>query len=150
MKRFLGTALALSLVNLLVHLAGRHLSRRLTSGGDEDDEFRVAAIATGATFRSRAKALRSGSCRVVNGGAKIDLREAQLDPEGADLRLDATMGGIRVGVPAACRVELDTSGVVLGGIKLTAPSDGVARDDTPTLRIRASARLGGIVVGSRP
>ena len=150
MKRFLRTALALAILNLLVQLVGRKLSRRYSSGGEADDEFRVTAIATGAKFRSSAVALRRGSCRVLNGGAKIDLREAQLDSRGADLYLNATMGGIRVGVPPAWRVELVARRAILGGVDLTLPSDRVLRDDSPLLRIRASAVLGGIVIGPKP
>jgi hypothetical protein len=150
MKGFLRTALALAIINLLVQLVGRKLSRRYSSGGEADDEFRVSAIATGAKFRSSAGALRKGSCRVLNGGAKIDLREAQLAGEGADLYLNAIMGGIRVGVPAACRVELVDRKAFLGGVDLHGPSDRIARDDSPLLRIRANAMLGGIVIGPRP
>ena len=150
MKRFVRVALAWTVVSAVIQVVGRYVSRRYALGDEGADEFRMAAIATGAIFRSRAKELRSGSCRVVMGGAKIDLREAQLDPSGADLHLDATMGGIRVGVPSTWRVEVDTSGVVLGGVDQHLASAGDPDEDAPCLRIRASARMGGIVVGPRP
>ncbi len=82
------------------------------------------------------------------GGAKIDLREAHLDSGGADLELDSIMGGIEVRVPSDWRVEMDTSEVRLGGVDVRVPPDNELTGDPPRLRVRASARLGGIVVTS--
>lgn len=146
MKRVIKAALVLVVVNGVVQLVGRYLSRRYAKGGEDTNEFRIAAIASGARFRSRAGALREGSCRVSCGGAKIDLREAQLDSRGAELTLETTMGGIEVRVPPGWRVEMDTSGVMFGGVDLRVPPEDAPSDSAPTLRVLATARLGGITV----
>ena len=149
-KRFLRATLLLLVVNGLMQVAGRVLSRRYALGDERTDDFRLAAIATGARFRSRAAALRRGSCVALWGGAKVDLRDTQLDPRGAELRLDAVMGGIEVRVPAHWQVDMDTRGVLLGGADLRVPPDARPGEDAPLLVVHANAKLGGIVVDSRP
>jgi hypothetical protein len=78
----------------------------------------------------------------------LDLRGAALHPDGADLELEAVMGGIAVVLPTGWRVTVDqtSSG---GAIDLDLPDPETLPGDAPTLRIRAVARNGGIAVGSR-
>jgi hypothetical protein len=74
---------------LLVGVAGRLVAKRMTSGDEETDEFRIAAIIAGEEFSSRAAGLRSASVLALIGGAQLDLRQASLDPGGATLDVTA-------------------------------------------------------------
>jgi hypothetical protein len=149
LKRFVKVLVVLAVINGVVQLVGRYVARRFAEGDEDSNEFAIAAIASGSDFRSRAVALREGRGWVLWGGAMIDLREARLDSNGAQLDLNATMGGIEVRVPPDWRVEMDTSGVALGGVDLKVRRDIELSDDAPTLRVRATARLGGIAVSSQ-
>ena len=129
--------------------AGQVISRRLSKGDDSSDEFTVAAILGGKQFRSRAGNLRSGSAIASLGGLELDLRDAILDPAGASLDLDVTMGGVQVLVPADWAVETVTRAVA-GGIETKLTPPGQLPGDSPRLRINAVARMGGALVTSAP
>ena len=93
------------------------LTRRLTKGDSESDEFSLAAVIGGAERVSRATALRRGRVVAACGGVDLDLRAAKLDPAGAELRVETNVAQ---------------------------PDD--LPDDAPNLRVEAIARLGGVVI----
>jgi predicted membrane protein len=75
----------------------------------------------------------------VFGGVTIDLRNAQLDPEGARLDVTALLGGVEILVPKGWRVT--TSGTpILGGIDNKTAGEAA---EGPELRIDALTILGG-------
>jgi hypothetical protein len=127
------------------------LSRQLFLGfGDETTgEFELVTIMEGKEFASRAEGLWSGRLTVVAGGVEIDLRDAVLDPGGADLAIFTVLGGVAVRVPETWVVETEGS-VVVGGqdVKVTDPA--VLPDDAPVLRIQARTYLGGLAIAAKP
>ena len=82
------------------------------------------------------------------GGGSLDLREATLDPAGAELRVRAMFGGLEIVVPSSWPIELH-SRVILGGV-------GDARDaedvdpTSPTLVIDAQTIFGGLAIVDSP
>ncbi len=64
-----------------------------------DNDLSVNAIFDGVEFRSQARALRAVRARAWFGGLELDLRDAEPDPMGAQLRLGALYGGLDVVIP---------------------------------------------------
>jgi predicted membrane protein len=148
-KTIQSAVLRLSLGLVLAGVASRLLSKRMTSGDEETDEFRIASIIGGTEFSSRAANLRSGSILALVGGSQIDLRQASLDAAGATLTAKAIVGGIQVLVRPDWAVHVESHGV-MGGIdqQVTGPAD--LPDDAPSLRVTATTWLGGIQITNAP
>ncbi len=132
-------------VEAVLFVAGQVVARRLAQGDEDSDEFRVAAVVGGKRFRSRALRLRAGSVLAWVGGVELDLRAATLDATGATLDVAATMGGVQIMVPAGWAVDVDEHAMAGGvEVRVTGPDD--LPDDAPTLNVRATARMGGVLV----
>jgi hypothetical protein len=120
--------------------------RAMPSVGDEEsDELALVAVFDGIELVSRATAFKGGSMLAWFGGIEVDLRNAQLDPGGAQLSVHALFGGVEIKTPPSWRIESDAK-AVFGGIAARTP----AQDDpaAPLLRLAGAALLGGIDVGS--
>jgi hypothetical protein len=141
--------LRVALVLAALGAAGAAVSRRRNVGGAESDEFSIAAIFGGVERVSRATALREGVVLACCGGVQLDLRQATLDPEGAELRLTAHFGGIQVLVPAAWRVVVQADAKA-GGIHTHVTPEAEVPDGAPSLRGRAVVVLGGVHVTTEP
>jgi hypothetical protein len=148
-KRLTKIAVLLAIVKAVTAAIALVVSRRLSSGDEETDEFRVVVVFFGREFRSRSTALRAASAQATMGGIELDLRDATL-ASGAASRLDlhATMAGIKVRVPPEWRVDVESE-VRGGGVQIeTTPADDLP-EDAPHLNVHATARLGGISITSR-
>lgn len=142
LRRPLLSILAIQAIALIV---AQIVASRWSKGDERSDEFKIAAICGGKKFQSRAEHLRSGAVVASMGGIDLDLRDATLDPAGATIDLNATMGGVQITVPEAWAVDIDKSALA-GGVeaKVTARED--LPDDAPSLHIRAVVRMGGALV----
>ncbi|HEX5450780.1 MAG TPA: hypothetical protein VFW86_00185 [Candidatus Limnocylindrales bacterium] len=126
-------------------VAALMMRRRLRSSGSEtDDEFDLVTIFDSLEFRCRAATFRRGSSLTWYGGGTIDLREATLDPAGAELSIRAIFGGLRLVAPATWRIETAVA-TVFGGVDDARSPDLVAADG-PSLRITGFAVFGGVAV----
>src|SRR3954468_12128167 len=124
---------------------GQVIAKRLSRGDERSDEFQVAAIYGGKKFHSQADRLRSGSVVATMGGVELDLRDATLDPTGATLDVNATMGGVQITVPDDWLVDIADSGIARGvDAKVTAPED--LPPDAPTLHVHAVLHMSGTQV----
>ena len=140
----------IAVVKVIVVLAGlwavgQVLARRRTVGDDTSDEFAIAVYVGGIQRACMATSLRRGSVSVVLGGVDLDLREATLDPRGADLHLSASLGGVNVTVPREWRVVVEDR-ATLGGVETLVTDPEELPDDAPLLRVEAGARLGGVAI----
>jgi len=143
-------ALVIVVVKVIAVLAGlwavgQVLARRRTVGDDTSDEFAIAVYVGGVQRACKATSLRRGSVSVVLGGVDLDLREATLDPGGADLDLSATLGGVNVTVPSEWRVVVEDR-AMLGGVEALVTDPEELPADAPLLRVEAGARLGGVAI----
>lgn len=140
--------MAIVTVQVIGSLVGLVMSKRMSEGDENSDEFMVAAIFGGRKFHSRARSLRSGVVVASMGGIDLDLRNATLAPEGAALELRTTMGGIQVTVPQDWAVDVDAK-TQAGGfeVNVTPPED--LPEDAPSLRIHAVTRMGGGAVTTK-
>jgi predicted membrane protein len=138
----------ITLVEATAFAVGHLISRKMTTGDENSNDFQVAAIFGGKRFHSHAGALKSGSAVATLGGMEIDLRDATIDPMGADLDVSATFGGMRVFVPEAWAVDVDAD--PQGGeiaVNVTPHED--LPEDAPRLRIHATAKAAGVAVTAR-
>jgi Cell wall-active antibiotics response LiaF, C-terminal len=138
----------LLLVGAVLWGLGQVLTRRLDKGDAAANELSFAAVFGGKERTSAATALRRVRCLAFCGGAQLDLRDATLDPAGADLDVKAVMGGVQVLVPEEWRVTVEED-TTAGGVdtQVTAPAELPA--DAPTLVVRAVARMGGVQVTTK-
>jgi len=146
-------SLVIAVVKVVVLLAGlaalgQVVARRRTFGDETSDEFGIAAYVGGVQRTCRAESLRRGSVSVVLGGVDLDLREATLDPTGADLDLSASWGGVSLTVPREWRVLVEDR-ATLGGVEASVTAPDELPDDAPLLRVVASARFGGVSIDAK-
>jgi hypothetical protein len=126
--------------------AALSLKRRLSPTLDESaDEITAVAIFGPLAFHSTSQAFRGGEVECWYGGGVIDLRDAQLAPEGATLRVRAIFGGGQIVVPPSWKVVSRMTG--LGGIQDIRPIQGHSAID-PELVIEGTLVAGGFAVSS--
>ena len=120
--------------------------RLLPRGTPADDDVELVAIYTGLDFQSKASHFRRATVTSWCGGTTLDLREATLDPDGATLTVRAIFGGIRLVLPEAWPIELQTVAIA-GGVGDARNAD---RFDaaSPKLTIEGFAIFGGVGVVS--
>ncbi len=113
-------------------------------------------VMSGLDLKEQGWKLEDGSYIAIMGGAKIDLRAAEIPPRETVLNLTAVMGGIEVRVPEGLLVSCQGT-AVLGGLnffreeaggviasrKMKRPGAG---DPAASLVIRGRAVMGGIEV----
>lgn len=147
-KRLVRALLVLIGLQMAAATVGWFLARRFTFGDEASDEFRIAAFFGGKKFSSAATALKSAAAITTMGGIDLDLRDAVLDPSGADLDLHVSMGGVQVLVPEEWRIEVDaeTHG---GELQMDVTPPEALPDDAPLLRIHGLVRLGGGVITAK-
>ena len=99
---------------------------------------------------------RKGSWRVphklkvvcVMGGAELDFREVALPPGETEVSITCVMGGAEVIVPPDLAVECDGF-AVLGGFEHVDRAPPQHDPDTPLLRIKGMALMGGFTISTR-
>lgn len=143
--RLLGPALLIALGLALLSSRRRWLGRRhrhdpVAGPVNDRDLIDMRAAFSGVNEKVRIAAFRGGNVEAVCGGVRLDLRESRLAPEGADLELNATLGGIEVFFPADWNVQVEPHPMFGGVENRTTPSPG------PALKVRAFATLGGVTL----
>ena len=150
MRTLLKGLVALIGVAVAARVAATVVSKRAEEGSAVSDEFRRLAVLDGIEFSSRAGGLRSAQVGVVLGGARIDLRDATIDPGGATVLLENTLGGLVLMVRDEWAVTVDDT--ILGGgetqISVTPPMD--VPDDAPQVHVQVITRLCGTVMTTDP
>lgn len=103
----------------------------------------LVAIMSGETTRGRWRPASQTNAVAVMGGVEVDLREAEVPPEGFTLTATALMGGVEVIVPDDVAVEVGGL-AFMGGREVTAvqPDDPYA----PVVRVQAYALMGGVEI----
>ena len=131
---------------LAARAAGLLLSRRLDEGSEVSDEFRRVVVLRGSEFRSRSKGLRRGEVSVLMGAAQVDLRDAVLDPAGARIVADNTLGGLSILVRDDWVVTVDDTRKGGGEVQVDVADPTTLPDGAPRLHIRLLTRAAGSAV----
>jgi hypothetical protein len=116
--------------------------------GQTTDEDRLSRqyTASGAELRIESQAWKGGELGVTAGGVELDLRQARLDPEGAELAVRVLMGGIDIRVPDTWQVHFDVVPFLGGADNRTRSTQGASA--APRLRIVGNVTLGGVTVSN--
>jgi len=130
-------------------LVPRRERQSVVRGGEtvvrSDDRLNQTVSFSGVKIRVDSQAFRGGRVSVTFGGVEIDLREVNLAPEGAELRLDATFGGIEMRVPVGWPVQVSGS-PVLGGTEIHVQNTEIATPGSAALRVTCSGMFSGIEI----
>jgi len=129
-------------------IVGQIIARKMTKGDEASDVFQVATIMGGKKFESHAKDLKSGVVITSMGGIELDLTDATIGSDGAELELKTTMGGIQVTVPEAWAVRVDAESKA-GEFQVDVAPPEALPHDAPQLRIHAVTRMGGGLVTTK-
>lgn len=121
---------------------GRRSGRAAAGTGDM---VRSSAVFGGDNIVSRSQGFRGGSVTAIFGGATVDLRRANLAPEGADLDVTAAFGGVEILVPRGWKVALSGT-PIFGGYDDKTEADVPPTPDAPELRMDAFVLFGGVDV----
>jgi predicted membrane protein len=146
MRTLLKGLLLLLALGMAARLAALVVSKRFDEGSEVSDEIQRMVCLNGLQFKSRARGLRRAEVSVVLGGATIDLSDAVIDPAGATVRLENTLGGLALKVRSDWAVSVEE--VVLGGGEievLVTPAEDLP-EDAPKLTVKSINRLGGTVI----
>mgnify|MGYP000867893863 FL=1 len=110
-----------------------------------EDRLNHFVMFTGLKTKNHARNFTGGSVAAVFGGADIDLRDAQLSEQGAELELTVVFGGIDVFIPEDWRMQV-TGTPLFGGWE--DKTHYVRKDgaDGPVLKIHCLALFGGAEV----
>jgi predicted membrane protein len=120
------------------------------SGGDTSDPrttLNETAVFGGIERRVSSQDFRGGQMNAIFGGIELDLREAQMQVDEAELTVNTTFGGISIRVPQTWMVVSRGQGI-FGGFNndthLVNGNDPTAK--RKTLIIRGTAVLGGVEI----
>ena len=100
---------------------------------------------TTARHRLDTQTFRGGDLGALLGGCEIDLRDAELAPEGAVLDVFAVWGGINIKVPRHWQVELRTLPIMGGAEDKTRQLAGASG---PRLVLRGLVMMAGVEIGN--
>jgi hypothetical protein len=110
----------------------------------DEDRLSRQYTASGAELKIESQAWKGGELGVTAGGVELDLRQAQLDPEGATLVVRVLLGGIDIRVPDTWQVHFDVMPFLAGADNQARSTQGVS--SAPRLRIVGNVTLGGVSV----
>lgn len=129
----------------LLFVAGYALVRRALSGPrprEREDGSTVSsfAVMAGLERTNRSQAFAGGDLSAVMGGVGLDLRGAQLAPDGATIDVFALWGGIELTVPEGWQVQLSVVPLLGGFEDRTRPAEKI---EGPVLTIRGFVVMAG-------
>ncbi len=144
----IGAALLIGFgLRLLIPRRERAVTTR--SGGatmvHHDERITRSVAFGGAKIRSVSPAFRGGRVSATFGGVEIDLREANLAPEGADLVLDTSFSGIQLRVPVGWPLQV-TGAPAFGACEVRVHNTEIAAPNGPALRIACGGAFGGVEI----
>ncbi len=109
---------------------------------DDESTIDVSATFSGTSRTVTSQSFVGGSVAATFGSVEIDLRQARLHENGADLQVSATFGGVTLHVPRDWVINQNGSSVLSGveDVRSNHPTEG------PVLRLRTSSTLGSVTI----
>ena len=107
------------------------------------DEIDGTAIFAGYEKKITSKSFKGGNITAMFGGAEIDLRESELNENGATISASATFGGVDMFIPESWPVEIHST-AILGGVGSKCRNE--QSSEGKRLIIYATATFGGIEI----
>ncbi len=145
MKRFLKVLIWFVAISGALRAIGALVGKQFEQGAtDADgDEVRLAAIWGGRDFHSTASGLRSLHAKAMLGGINLDLSDAALHPEGAEIDIQVMAGGVNLEVPADWRVEVAEQ-LTAGDVAVSVTDPEQLPSDAPLLAVTVGGTAGGV------
>lgn len=116
-------------------------SRNIERGVLRQDHITRSVFFSGADEKVESSNFKGGKVDAVFGGVQLDLREAVIDPNGAELEVNAIFGGVEIYVSESQRIEAMGTGI-LGGWENRFQSSNTG----PVLKLKGTAVFGGVEV----
>lgn len=136
---------AIGILILLPRMPRRSVQTGIAVPGTGADSVHVSAYFAGAEETVRSREFKGGQVDVAFGGAKIDLRGAELAATGARMDASAIFGGIELLVPGSWRVVVNAR-PILGGIENKTVPIAPTQVAGPVFEVNATAAFGGITI----
>jgi predicted membrane protein len=108
----------------------------------KDEKLEDTVLFWGVEKKVTSKEFKGGEINTVFGGYQLDLREAEISKDGAELNVNCAFGGVEIFVPKNCRVVTNGTGLFGGWAPNIEPSEV----DKPVLTIRGVAAFGGVEI----
>jgi predicted membrane protein len=133
-------------------LAGLYLlTNRKTSSKDKlqrqnqkrDNYIKYDTFFSGVKESVEINDFRGGSVQVAFGGIELDLSKCEIAPDGADLEINVSFGGLELFVPKIWKLEISGSPFA-GALNNKTRQDVDDSTISPILRIKYSVMFGGI------
>jgi predicted membrane protein len=137
----------LILVGLAIVVRWR--GRLIPRGAAGEDVIRSTAIFSGSKLVSTAQQFHGAWLTAIFGGATLDLRGAQLAPDGASVNATVAFGGIEILAPVGWRISMRST-PIFGGVEDKRDHSQPPAADAPTLHIDAVTVFGGVEVKHHP
>ena len=116
----------------------------ISSNENSEDTISASAIFGGVEQNITSKNFKGGEITAVFGGSEIDLRDAQISPEGCDLKVTALFGGAEITVPANTRVVVSGT-PIFGSVENKARIVGDTEPDK-VINIHCTVAFGGVEI----
>jgi hypothetical protein len=126
---------------IVAHWSGRAIPGAPVAHGHEI--VRSTAILGGPNIVCTSTSFRGAWLTAILGGISLDLRAAELAPEGAAINATVAFGGVEILVPKGWRIDVRAT-PILGGVDDKTDHSVPPAEDAPTLRIDAVAVFGGV------
>lgn len=125
------------------HVYHDHSTR--ISGNDDDNNPQISVSLGNTTRYLHSTALASGRLSVSLGSLEVYFGDAKLDPAGATISMDCSLGAIKLYIPRVWRV-VDNIESSIGGVSFI--NSGIAAPDPelPALTLKGDVSMGGIEV----
>ena len=131
---------------ILAGVVGQLVSKRMTSGDEDSDDFRLATIFGGREFDSRATALRSASALAVMGWSSTSGRPRSTRRVRPSTSRPSWVG-IEITLPPGWAVDVENHGK-LGGVDTRVTDSAGLPADAPTLHVTTNAWFGGVEISA--
>ncbi|HEU5063932.1 MAG TPA: DUF5668 domain-containing protein [Solirubrobacterales bacterium] len=116
---------------------------RTIVGADGDDVIRSTAVFGGPRLSSTSRNFHGAWLTAIFGGITLDLRDADLAPEGASINATTFCGGVDVLVPQGWHISVRST-PIFGGLDDKTDHSQPLPADAPTLHVDALTVLGGV------
>ena len=125
-------------ISIITQRHGRHIPR-----SSDTDDINGSAVFGSFEKKINSKHFKGGSVSALFGGVEIDLRDSELDENGAVIDLSTVFGGTEIRIPATWPLDIRSS-TIFGGFENK--TDNPVSKEGKKLVIKSSTIFGGIEI----